>query len=155
MLVVTISNCHRKLKGEEGTTVNPEGLPEVTIPLIHIANDFIRERIAFVKEAYSLGFSLPKPHLINLHDALKNPKTYSELKNIDFDLFASIIDSCSKKVSNMYTEPDTSILVQYFQTCEPLIDENFVLFHNNFRDQLDSLRYDIRDINWEIPSRPN
>ena len=138
MLVVAISNCQRELKGEEGTIANTEELPEISIPLIHIANGVIRERIAFVKEAYSLGFSLLREHLINRHNALGNPQTFSQLKHIDFDLFESIVNKCSKKVSCIYKNAETLIPIQYFQKCERLIGENIYLFNDVFK--LDTLR---------------
>ena len=139
MLVVAISNCQRELKGEEGTTANTEELPEISIPLIHIANEVMRERIAFVKEAYSLGFTLPLEHLIHPHNALKNSKTFSQLKHIDFDLFDTIVNTCSKKVSCIYKSAETSIPIQYFQKCERLIGENMYLFNDVFKP--DTLRY--------------
>ena len=136
MLVVAISNCQRELKGEEGTTANTE-LPEISIPLIHIANEIIRERIAFVKEAYSLGFSLPNEHLICPDNALRNPNTFSQLKRIDFDVFESIISNCSKKVSCI-NNPETKMPIQHFQTYKYLIEENFYLFYDFL--ELDTLR---------------
>ena len=139
MLVVAISNCQRELKGEEGTTVNTEELPEISIPLIQIANEIMRERIAYVKEAYSLGFSLPSEHLIRPDNALRNPNTFSQLKHIYFDLFESIVNKCSKKVSCIYKNTETLIPIQYFQKCERLIGENIYLFNDVFK--LDSLRY--------------
>ena len=138
MLVVAISNCQRELKGEEGTTANTEELPEISIPLIHIANGIIRERIAFVKEAYSLGFTLPNEHLIRPDNALRNPKTFSQLKHIDFDVFESIINKCSKKVSCIYKNAETLIHIHHFQKNELLIGENMYLFNDVF--QLDTLR---------------
>ena len=139
MLVVTISSCQRELKGEEATTVYTEGLAEISIPLIHIGNEIIRERIAFVKEAYSLGFTLPSDHLIRHHNALSNSKTYSQLKHIDFDLFESIINKCWKKVSCIYKNAETTMPIQYFQRCERLIEENLFLFRSDFKVKLDIL----------------
>ena len=139
MLVVATSNCQRELKGEEGTTANTEELPEISIPLIHIANEIIRERIAFVNEAYSLGFSLPSDHLINQQNAFKNSKTFSELKHIDFDLFMSIIIKCSKDVSCIYESSETIMPIERFRIYELLIQENIYLFNNVVK--LDTLRY--------------
>ena len=139
MLVVAISNCQRELKGEEGTTANTEELPEISIPLIHIANEIIRERIAFVKEAYSLGFTLPREHLIRPHNALKNSKTFSQLKHIDFDVFESIINNCSKKVSCIYKNAEAKIPIQHFLSYKLVIEENMYLFNDVVK--LDTLRY--------------
>ena len=139
MLVVAISNCQRELKGEEGTTANTEELPEISIPLIHIASGIIRERIAFVKEAYSLGYTLPNEHLIRSDNAYRNPKTLSQLKQVDFDLFESIIIQCSKEVSCSYKDSETLIPIQYFLKCERLIEENIYIFNNDVI-KLDTLR---------------
>ena len=138
MLVVAISNCQRELKGEEGTTANTE-LPEISIPLIHIANEIIRERIAFVKEAYSLGYTLPLNNLIRPHDALRNPRTFSQLKHIDFDVFESIINTCSKKVSCIYKNAEAKIPIQHFLSYKLVIEENMYLFNDFVK--LDTLRY--------------
>ena len=135
MLVVAISNCQRELKEEEGTTAITEGLPEISIPFIHIANEIIRERIAFVKEAYSLGFSLPLDHLIRPNNALRNPQTYSQLKHIDFDLFESIINTYSKEVSCIYKNAETIVP----QIHEYLIEEHTYLFNDFVK--MDTLRY--------------
>ena len=138
MLAVATSNCQRELKEEEGTTANTE-LPDISIPLIHIANGIIRQRIAFVKEAYSLGYTLPNEHLIRLDNAFRTPKTFSQLKQVDFDVFESIIIQCSKEVSCSYKDTETLIPIQYFLKCERLIEENIYIFNNDVI-KLDTLR---------------
>ena len=139
MLLVATSNCQRELKGEEGTIADTQELPEISIPLIHIANEIIRERIAFVKEAYSLGYTLPLDHLISHQNALMNFKIFFQLKQVDFDLFESIIMQCSKEVSCSLKDTETLIPIQYFLKCERLFEENIYLFHHDVK--LDTLRH--------------
>ena len=133
MLAVASSDYRRDKNEIESTTnseVNTDVLPEVTIPLIHIAYEKIRDRIAFVKEAFSLGISLPQDHSTRLDKVLKNPKMLITLKNAEFKLFESILEKCWTSVSRFLEEPDTSISFVY--TCQHLIEENLSLLYKDF-----------------------
>ena len=139
MLVVVTSNFRRDLK-ERDSVVDPEALPEVTIPIIHIANEVIRERIAFVKEAFSLGFCLSTNHSTLLDKALRSPKMCYKLRNIDFELFESIIRICSEKVSIFLADINAIEAIYFVYKCQYLIEENLSLFYKEFSKELIHLR---------------
>ena len=129
---------------------HPDKLPEVTIPSIHIAYHLIRRRIVFVNEAFSLGIQLPHGHVINLGDWYRNPKTFFELRYIDFTIFEIAIEKCLEEVQHLkqHTSPTefNRNAVQYHNFVDivsnysSLIEENWNLFLNDFSDNMDSLR---------------
>ena len=139
MLVVATANYRRDMK-ERDSVVDPETLPEVTIPIIHIANEVIRERIAFVKEAFSLGFCLSTNRCTLLDKALRNPKMCYRLRNIDFELFESIIQMCSEKVSIFLADINAIEAIDSVYKCQYLIEENLSLFYKEFSKELNPLR---------------
>ena len=133
MLAVASSDYRRDLHEIESSTnseVDTDVLPEVTIPLIHIVYEKIRDRIAFVKEALPLGISLPQDHSTRLDKVLKNPKMLYTLKNAEFKLFESILEKCWTSVSRFLEEPDTSISFVY--KYQHLIEENLSLLYKDF-----------------------
>ena len=143
MLALTTSNYRRDLKRRECITdsvVDTGEIPEITIPLIHIANEIIHGRIEFVKEAFSLGFSFSHDHSIRLDNALKSPKTYFKLENIDFQIFESIINKCSERVLNFFEDIDAKDPIYFVYKCQFLIEENMFLFSKDFSKELAPLR---------------
>ena len=144
MLVVATYDCWKALKEGEGTTVSEvdtDILPVVTIPLIHVACEQIRDRIAFVKEAFSLKFSISDDHSTLLDNAMKNPRMCYRLRNIDFEIFVSIIQKCFGKVSQFLQGANAIETVDFVYKCQYLIEENLSLFYKDFSKQLDSLRF--------------
>ena len=131
--------------------VHPDKLPEVTIPSIHIAYHLIRRRIVFVNEAFSLGIKFPPKHIICHENWYQNPKTFFELRNIDFMIFECAIKKCLEAVQHLkiHTSPEEFYqnVVQYHNFVDivsnysSLIEENWNLFQNDFGGEIDSLRY--------------
>ena len=154
MLALAISDYRRDLKEGDSTTdseVDTYVLPEVTIPLIHIAYEKIRDRIAFVKEVFSLGFNLPLDHLDR---AIEDPRRCHKLRNIDFILFEAIIQKCSQKVSSFLQNTDAKGSISYVYERQFLIEENISLFYKDFGTELVSLRL-LLDSNIFINSENN
>ena len=143
MLAVATSEYLSEIQGGE-YLASPSDLPRVPIPLLHIVYGEMKERISFVTEAISTGYYYPKGHLIRLNDSLINPKTYSTLKNLDFDLFESIIKECWKKVTSYLNSPDSPESIECIhsvQRSRHLIEENLFLFYRDFSKELIPLRY--------------
>ena len=139
MLTVATSQYMSDIQGGE-SLVSRFDLPRVSIPLLHIVYDEMKERISFVTEAITKGYYYPKNHLIHLNDALINPKTYSMLKNLDFDLFDSIIKECWKKVLSYLSSPESIENINFVQRLRHLIEENLFLFYRDFSKELVPLR---------------
>ena len=143
MLAVATSDYRRDLKEIDSPTdseVDTDVFPEVTIPLIHIAYEKIRDRIAFVKEVFSLEFNLPLYHTTQLDRAIEDPRRCHKLRNIDFILFEAIIQKCSQKVSSFLQNTDAKGSISYVYERQFLIEENISLFYKDFRTELVSLR---------------
>ena len=143
MLAVATSEYLSEIQGGE-YLVPPFNMPKVPIPLLHIVYEEMKERISFVTEAITSGYYYPKNHLIRLNDSLINPKTYSTLKNLDFDLFESIIKECWKKVTSYLKSPDSPESIECIhsvQRSRHLIEENLFLFYRDFSKELVPLRY--------------
>ena len=143
MLVVAISQYLSHIQGG-AFLVSQFDLPRVSIPLLHIVYGEMKQRISFVTEAINKGYYYPKDHLIRITDSLVQPKTYSALKNLDFDLFESIIKDCWKKVLNYLNSPDSIRNIHSVQRSRHLIEENLFLFHQDFSEELIPLRYLLR-----------
>ena len=143
MLAVATSQYLSEIQGGE-YLVSQFDMPKVPIPLLHIVYEEMKERISFVTEAITTGHYYPKDHLIRLNDSLIKPKTYSTLKNLDFDLFESIIKECWKKVTSYLKSPDSPESIEYIysvQRSRHLIEENLFLFCRGFSKELIPLRY--------------
>ena len=143
MLAVATSQYLSEIQREE-YLVSTFDLPRFSILLLHIVYGEMKERISFVTEAITAGYYYPKGHLIRLIDSLINPKTYSTLKNLDFDLFESIIYECWKKVTSYLKSPDSPESIEcihFVRRSRHLIEENLFLFYRDFSKELVPLRY--------------
>ena len=148
MLAVATSQYLSQIQGRE-CIVSPSDLPRVPIPLLHIVYGEMKKRISFVIEAITAGYHFPKDHLIRLDSSLINPKTYSTLNNLDFDLFESIIKECWRKVLSYLNHPESIENIHSIQKSRHLIDENLFLFFEDFSKELVALRY-FRTISIEL-----
>ena len=139
MLAVASSKYLYEIQKKE-YIISQNDMPKVSIPFLNIVKEEMKERISFVKEAITKGFYFRKDHLIRLDDAIYNPKTFSTLKNIDFDLFESIIQECWKKVVTYLNNPDSLKYINYVQKSRYLVVENMFLFHKDFSKELIHLK---------------
>ena len=143
MLALAISDYRRDLKEGDSPTdseVDTDVFPEVTIPLIHIAYEKIRDRIAFVEEALSLGFNLSPYHTTQLDKAIEDPRKCHKLRNIDFRLFESIIQKCSQEISSFFEHTGVDKFIPSLCECQFLIEENISLFYKDFSEDILKLR---------------
>ena len=143
MLAVATSQYLSEIQGG-GYLVSQFDLPRVPIPLLHIVYEEVKERISFVTKAITTGYYYPNDHLIHLSDSLINPKTYSTLKNLEFDLFEFIIMECWRKVTSYLNSPDSPESIDNIhsvQRSSHLIEENLFLFYRDFSKELVPLRY--------------
>ena len=117
--------------------------PKITIPFIHVVYNSIRDRIGFVREAFSLGFNFPSNHTLHSFDITHDLKENDccSLMNIDFDLFKSIINMSSKHIYDYCTHPDNQTPILSIQKCAYIIQEYWSLFDKKFNEELISLRY--------------
>ena len=138
MLAVSSSEYLCELQEEE-FVISQNDLPNISIPFLHIAREEMKERIHFVKEAISGGFYFHKYHLICLDNSLSNPKTYSTLRHLDFDLFESIIQRCWEDV-NYLKNTESLKYIDSVKRTRYLIVENMFLFHTDFSNELIHLR---------------
>ena len=139
MLAVASSNYLCEIRKEESVH-SQNDFPNVSIPFLHIVKEEMKERIAFVNEAITRGFYFHRNHLICLDNSLSNPKTYSTLKHLDFDLFESIIQKCWKNVVKYLTDPESLKHIDSVQRSRYLIVENMFLFQKDFSKELVLLR---------------
>ena len=139
MLAVASSEYLYEIQKVE-SAISPNGMPKISIPFLNIVKEEMKERISFVKEAITKGFYFRKDHLIRLDNAISNPKTFSTLKNIDFDLFETIIQECWKKVVSYLNNPDSLKCIDFVKKSRYLVVENMFLFHKDFSKGLINLR---------------
>ena len=139
LLAVASSNYLCEIRKEEYVNLKND-LPNVSIPFLHIVKEEMKERIAFVNEAITRGFYFHRNHLICLDNSLSNPKTYSTLKHLDFDLFESIIQKCWKNVVKYLTDPESLKHIDSVQRSRYLIVENMFLFQTDFSKEFVLLR---------------
>ena len=139
MLAVASSDYLCELQEEE-FVISQNDWPNISIPFLHIVREEMKERIFFVKEAISGGFYFHKDHLICLDNSLSNPKTYSTLKHLDFDLFESIIQRCWKDVVEYLKNPESFKYIDSVKRTRYLIVENMFLFQKDFSQEWDHLR---------------
>ena len=139
MLAVASSNYSYEIQKKE-YVISPNDMPKVSIPFLNIVKEEMKERISFVKEAITKGFYFRKDHLICLDNAIYNPKTFSTLKNIDFDLFETIIQECWNKVVTYLNNPESLKCVDFVKKSRYLVVENMFLFHKEFSKELIHLR---------------
>ena len=139
MLAVASSNYLYEIQKNE-YIISQNDMPKVSIPILNILKEEMKDRISFVKEAITKGFYIRKDHLIRLDNAIYNPKTFSTLKNIDFDLFESIIQECWKKVVTYFNNPDSLKYINSVQKSRYLVVENMFLFQKDFSEELIHLR---------------
>ena len=139
MLAVASSEYLYEIQKEE-FAISPNDMPKISIPFLNIVKEEIIERISFVKEAITKGFYFRKDHLIRLDNAIYNPKTFSTLKNIDFDLFETIILECWNKVVTYLNNPDSLKCIDFVKKSKYLVVENMFLFHKDFSKELIHLR---------------
>ena len=140
MLAVASSNYLYEIREEE-YVVSQNDMPKVSIPFLHIVKEEMKDRISFVKEAITKGFYFRKNHLIRFDDAIYNHKTFSTLKNIDFDLFETIIQECWNKVVTYLSNPDSLKCIDFVKKSRYLVVENMFLFQKDFNKELIHLRY--------------
>ena len=140
MLVVASSNYLYEIQKDK-YVISQNDMPRVSIPFLHIVKEEMKERISFVKDAITEGFYLGNGHLICPDISLSNPKTYFTLKNIDFDLFETILQECWKKVVTYMKNPDSLKLIDFVKKSRYLVVENMFLFHKDFSNELIHLRF--------------
>ena len=139
MLAVASSEYLCELQEDE-FVISQNDLPNISIPFLHIVREEMKEIIYFVKEAISGGFYFHKNHLIYLDNSLSNPKTYSTLRHLDFDLFESIIQRCWEDVVIYLKNPESFKYIDSVKRTRYLIVENMFLFHTDFSNELIHLR---------------
>ena len=139
MLAVASSEYLYEIQKEE-SAISPNDMPKISIPFLNIVKEEIIERISFVKEAITKGFYFRKDHLIRFDNAIYNPKTFSTLENIDFDLFETIIQECWNKVVTYLNNPDSLRCIDFVKKSRYLVVENMFLFHKDLSKELIHLR---------------
>ena len=139
LLAVASSNYLCEIRKEEYVNLKND-LPNVSIPFLHIVKEEMKETIAFVKEAITRGFFFRKDHLVYLENPLLDPKTYSTLKHLDFELFESIVQECWENVVKYLTDPESLKHIDSVQRSRYLIVENMFLFQTDFSKEFVLLR---------------
>ena len=142
MIAGAVSSYQREIMkgGSTNESVdNAEVRPE-SIPLIHIAYQMIRNRIAFVKEAFELGFILSRRLSNNIDTGIKRPEECYQLRDMDFGIFESILNQSLETVSTFLENTDVRTDMKSVYKYQYLIEENIHLFNRDFSKELVSLR---------------
>ena len=136
---VTASKCKGTAEGLNTDEKQPQKLPEYNIPSIHMAYSMVKDKIAFVNEAFNLGFQFHKNHLILTDKCLSIPNNYFMLQNIDFDIFKYLIDECWKNISKLQVTKDPASSLESFADYSCLIEHNWTFF-KDYVEEMSFLR---------------
>ena len=140
MIAGAVSSYQRDIMKRESDTEPLDDVEIFSIPLIHIAYQMIRNRIAFVKEAFELGFILSRRLSNSIDTGIKRPEECYQMRNMDFGIFESILKQSLGIVSKFLEDSDEITDLRSVYRYQYLIEENIHLFYRDFRKELVSLR---------------
>ena len=140
MIAGAVSSYQRDIMKKESATEPLDDVEIFSIPLIHIAHQMIRNRIAFVKEAFELGFMLSRHLSNNIDTGIKRPEECYQMRDMDYVIFESILNQSLETVSTFLENTDVRTDMKSVYKYQYLIEENIHLLYRDFSKELVSLR---------------